>query len=85
MRSGQFYPINGVLIMFPIAVIVHFPRNCGVITGCFIISIFTERVEWCEEDGLWSFLALFSSCSESVLQGGLDAAGTTLVKQNFQS
>ena len=52
-------------------------RNCVIITGCFFIWIFSERVERCEEDGLSSFLALFSSCNESVLKDGLDAERTT--------
>ena len=43
--------------MFPIAVIVHFLGHCKVITGCFFIRIFPERVERCEEDGLSSLLA----------------------------
>ena len=62
--------------MFPIAVMVHFPGNCEVVTGCFFIWIFPERVARCEEGGLSSLLALFSSCNESVLQDGLDAEGT---------
>ena len=74
---GTILHQNGVLIMFPIAVTVHFPWNCEVISGCFFIWIFTEMVDRCEEDGLSSLLALFSSCNESVLQDGLDAVGTT--------
>ena len=81
--SGYFYPINGVLIMFPIAVVVHLPGNREVITGCFFIWILPERVERCEEDGLSSILALFSSWNESVLQDGLDAERTTLVQHKL--
>ena len=76
------YPINGVLIMFPIAVIMHLPGNCEVLTGCLFIWILPERVERCEEDGLSSRLALFSSCIESV-QDGLGAEGTTPVKHKL--
>ena len=39
MCSGNFSPINGVLITFPIAVMVHVLVNCKVITGCFFIWI----------------------------------------------
>ena len=83
MCSGQFHPINGVLTVFPIAVIVHFPENCEVITGCFFVWIFTERVERCEEDGLSSLLASFSSRNESVLQDELDAERTTPVQHKL--
>ena len=31
--SGWFYPINGILITFPMTVVVHFLRNCVIITG----------------------------------------------------
>ena len=40
-----FYPTNGILITFPIAVIVYFLRSCKLIIGCFFIWIFTEKVE----------------------------------------
>ena len=75
--------MNGILIPFQIAVIVHFWKNCKVITGFFFIWIFTERgqrVERCEEDGLSSFLAFPSSWNESVLKDRLDAGGTTPVE-----
>ena len=78
--SGQFNPRNGVLIMFPTAVIVHFLGNCEVITGCFFILIFLEKIGRCEDDGLSSLLALFSPCNESGLKDGLNAEGTTPVK-----
>ena len=42
-----------------------------------------KRIERCEEDGLSSFLALFSSCNESVLKDGLDAERTTTVKHKL--
>ena len=71
------------MITIPIAVIVHFLVNCKVTTGCFFIWIFPERVERYEEDGLSSFLALFSSCNESDLKDGLDAERTTLVKHKL--
>ena len=63
--------------------IVHFLGNCKVITWCFFIWIFTERVERCEEDGLSSLLVFFSSCHESVLEDGLNAEGTTPVKHKL--
>ena len=79
----NFYPINGNLITFSIAMIVHFLGNSEVITGYFFTLIFTERVERCEEDGLSSILVLFPSCNESVLKDGLNAEGTTPVKHNL--
>ena len=72
-----------MLITIPIAVTVHFLGNCKVITGCFFIWIFPERVERCEEDGLSSFVPLFSSCNESDLKDGLDAERTTPVKNKL--
>ena len=50
------------------------------------LDFVTERVEMCEEDGLSSLLALFSSCNESVLKDGVDVEGTTPVTtDSFQS
>ena len=68
------------LVTFPIAVIVHLLRNCEVITGFFCAGIFLERIEWCEEDSLSSFLAFLSTWNESVLKDRLDAGRTTPVK-----
>ena len=81
--SGQFYTMFNVLIMFPFAMIVHFAGNCEVITGCFFVWIFSERVEKCKEDGLSSLLALFSSRNGSFVQDGSDAEGTTPVKHKL--
>ena len=53
-----FYPIHGILITFPIAVIVHFFRNCDVITGFFFVGHFPERIAWCGEDILSSSLQI---------------------------
>ena len=68
---------------FPTAVIVHFPGNCEVITGCYFIWIFPEKVGRCEEDGLSPLLALFSSRNESILKDGVDVEGTTAVKHKL--
>ena len=41
---GTFYPINGILIQFPMTVIMHFPKNCEIIMGFFFMCIFTKKV-----------------------------------------
>ena len=66
--------------MFPISVIVHFLKNCEVITGFFFIGIFPEKIGWCEEDSLSSSLVFLPSWNESVLKERLDAERTTPVK-----
>ena len=71
--------MNGILITFPIAVILHFLRICVIIMGFFFIGIFPERIEWCEEDSLSSSLAFLSIWNASVLQDRLDER-TTPVK-----
>ena len=39
----RYHSTSGILITFPIAVIVHFLGNCTVITGCFFTKIFPEK------------------------------------------
>ena len=82
----KFSPTNGVLITFPMTVIVCFLMSCEIIMRFFFFWIFSERVERCEEDGLSSFLALFSPCSKSVLKDGLDACETQTLsnRQEFK-
>ena len=43
--SGKIYPINGILTSFSMTVIVHFLRNCVIITGFNFIGISTKRVK----------------------------------------
>ena len=61
-------------------VVVHFLRNCVIITGFFFVGISTKRVTWCEEDSLPSFVAFFSIQNQSVLKDRLNAERTTLVE-----
>ena len=80
----NFTRIHGILITFPIAVIVHFLLNCEVITGFLFIGIFTEKIEWCEEDRLSYFVASMSTRNQSILQERLNAERTTPVKIEHQ-
>ena len=63
--------------MFPMTVIVHFLKNCVIITELFFIGISTKRAKWCEEDSLPSFVAFLSPRNQSVLKDVLDAERTT--------
>ena len=58
---GQFLSLNGILIPFPITVIVHFLRNCVNITRFFFVRISTTRVQRCKEDCLPCFVAFFTT------------------------
>ena len=61
-------------------VVVHFLRNCAIITRFFFIGISTKRVKWCEEDSLPPFVAFLSTRNQSVLKDRLNADRTTPVK-----
>ena len=43
--SRQFYTQNGILIPFPMTVMMHFLRNCVIIMEFFFIWIFTKRMQ----------------------------------------
>ena len=66
--------MNGILITFPIALIVHFLRNLASESP-------PEKIEWCEEDSLCRPpLFCFPTWNESVLMDGLGAERTAPVK-----
>ena len=71
----NFYSVNGILITFPMTVIVHFLKNCVIITGFFS----TRWIKWCEEDNRSSLVAFLSTQSETVLEDRLNAVRTTPV------
>ena len=73
----KIYPRNGILMMFPMTVIVQFLRNCVIITGFFFIGTSTKRVKWCEESSLPCFVAFLSTRYQSVLKDRLNAERTT--------
>ena len=74
------YPKNGILITFPMTVIMHFLRNYVIILGFFFIWIFTKRVQRCKEDCLPRFVTFFSTQNQSARQDKLNAPWTTSVK-----
>ena len=52
-------------------VMVHFLRNCEIITKIFFFRISTKR-EWCEEDSLPSFVAVLSTRNQSVFKDSVE-------------
>ena len=68
LRSGSFYPVYCILIVFPISLVMYFLRNSVIMMGFFFICVVTEWIQRCEEDCLSSFVILFSSRNWSTLQ-----------------
>ena len=51
--------------------------------NCLFFIVIPEKVEWCEEDVLFSFLALISSCNRTALEPGLVASFINVLSQSF--
>ena len=79
----NFFPAYSILVVLPIAVLMHFPWHWKVVTEFFFIWTFSKRVEKCEEDCLSSLLAFSSSCNESLLKDGLDVESTSSMDEKL--
>ena len=77
---GKFYPMYGIMIVFPISFLVNILRNTVIIMVFHFIWIVTKSTQRCEKDSLSDFVVFLSSLIQSTHQNRLSIPWRSPVK-----